>query len=85
MTVATEQTEVVQPRIRKHVLAAFREPAERRGVELDTAWTEAAAAWAGMDEEERRERDAWRQLGKGLFSGPHDTADRHDDYVYGPR
>jgi hypothetical protein len=81
----TSETELVEITVAKDVLARFRAALERRGISWERAWYEAAAAWANMDEAECERREAWLELGEGLGSGPSDSADRHDDYIYGPR
>jgi hypothetical protein len=83
--VSAQDVETVQVEIDRDVLVRFRAAVEKRGVSWRRAWREAAAAWADMDDAELERREAWLELGEGLFSGPTDSADRHDDYIYGQR
>jgi hypothetical protein len=82
---ATVETETLEERIGKQVLAAFREDGSEGSASLDEAWREALEAEASMDDAQREGVRLWAELAEGLFSGPPDMADHHDDYAYGKR
>ena len=82
---ATVETETLEERIGKQVLAAFRGDGSEQSASLDEAWREALGAEANMDAAQRERARLWSELAEGLFNGPPDMADRHDDYAYGKR
>lgn len=68
------------------VIERVRELASRSGRDLgEEIGALVAEAVRQMEERERRAWDAFDRIADGLFDGPGDLADRHDDYLYGPK
>lgn len=63
-----------------------RELARRSGRNLDEEVAALLRRFVTAHEDaERRGREAFDRIAAGMFDGPGDLADRHDEYLYGPK